>query len=754
MQRHYGFGFLVALATFAITSLACAEQTDTSQVAKSAAQSEVSPEAALEAKQETVSSQLREAMNEQSRDGDGGAAAAATTELSEVEQLKLIEVIVAQQRSATSTLRHLQSKAGELKTQLDRLDMGVLDEKPPYSILVLDRLTDSIASSAIKRASIEESLLAARENVERARHQVDALQKSLRQLKEEPSSLSNSKIGNVQLEVRMAEEMLLLRRQELDIEEANDSVLGLEAKIDERKRFLVSQQVVFDSKVIDEKNVELDAREVDLKNRAEQLLFRAQEAERKWMAARQQVDATNQPTPEILQQTESLKIAMNTIQVEIGVNNQRIHRLPMMRASWDRRFRVATKQATRKQQKEWLAETIAQMEDLSRDRRSRELKLNEARAALAAASTKKEEGGDVNPEVSRWLDHAAESLSNQIEFHNRAIVGIDSGHRALSRLRVEIEGQPSRSFDQWISDAWDAAKSAWNYELSNINDTSLTVGRVVSCLLFLCIGYIGARCFSRLLGSRLPKLGFDLAAAHAVESLSFYAFMIVFSLMTLRFANVPLTAFTFLGGAIAIGVGFGSQNLMNNFISGLILLAERPIKAGDLIQIDGNFGNVTQIGARSTKIRTGDNLDIIVPNSKFLENNVVNLTYGDDRLRSSVRVGVAYGSPLDLVMELLFQAADENPNIESSPEPIVWFNDFGDNSLEFQVGFWIRVRAAIPRKTIETQVRLAIDRLFREHSITIPFPHRDVNFKPPVPAPLEFRIVSDDDKIKVLKVAQ
>jgi potassium-dependent mechanosensitive channel len=321
----------------------------------------------------------------------------------------------------------------------------------------------------------------------------------------------------------------------------------------------------------------------------------------------------------------------------------------------------------------------------------------------------------------------------------------------LSRLRVDIEGQPARSLEQWLSDSWASVVRVWNYELSNIQDTSLTVGRVVSCLLFFVIGYYIARFLSRLLARRLPKVGIDQAAAHAIESITFYVLMIVFSLGTLRFANVPLTAFTFLGGAIAIGVGFGSQNIVNNFISGLILLAERPIKAGDLIQIDGNIGNVTQIGARSTKIRTGENLDIIVPNSKFLENNVVNLTYSDDLLRASIKVGVAYGSPLELVMKLLYQAAEENTNIEESPEPFVWFTEFGENSLDFQLNFWIRIRSAIPRKTIETEVRLAIDRLFREHDIGIPFPQRELHLT--ASQAFAFRMVDGEETSKGLKAA-
>ena len=417
-----------------------------------------------------------------------------------------------------------------------------------------------------------------------------------------------------------------------------------------------------------------------------------------------------------------------------------------MRNCWDRRYRLATGRSTRQQRQNWLAETIDQIEQLKRERRSRELALNETRGSLASTTSLIEEGASKNAALNRWLKSAIRSLNEQSDLHNRAIIGIDSGKRALSRLQVAIEGEPSRSFREWMADCVAAVRRAWNYELTRIDDTSLTIGRAVSSLLFIFFGYFAARIISRTIARRLPKVGVNEAAAHAIESLSFYFLLIAFGLTALRYANVPLTVFTFLGGAVAIGVGFGSQNILNNFISGLILLAERPIKAGDLIVIDDTYGNVTQIGARSTQIRTGDNLDIIVPNSKFLENNVVNLTRLDDRLRTSIKVGVAYGSPLDQVMTLLKQAAIDTPGVHHQPEPIIWFNDFGDNSLEFEVNFWLSVRSVTQRKNCETLVRLSIDRVLREKEISIAFPQRDLHLSSS--EPIEFRLV-DDEKVVV-----
>jgi small-conductance mechanosensitive channel len=201
--------------------------------------------------------------------------------------------------------------------------------------------------------------------------------------------------------------------------------------------------------------------------------------------------------------------------------------------------------------------------------------------------------------------------------------------------------------------------------------------------------------------------------------------------------------FTFLGGAIAIGVGFGSQNIVNNFISGLILLAERPIKVGDLIEIDDLYGTVTQIGARSTQIRTGSNLDIIVPNSKFLESNVVNLTLGDDKLRTQVSVGVVYGSPTREVTHLLKHAATEHGRVLKRPEPFVWFSDFGDNALIFELHFWVEVRTVADRRRIESDIRYRIDQLFRNAGLVIAFPQTDVHLD--TPAPIDVRVLAANE---------
>jgi small-conductance mechanosensitive channel len=220
-------------------------------------------------------------------------------------------------------------------------------------------------------------------------------------------------------------------------------------------------------------------------------------------------------------------------------------------------------------------------------------------------------------------------------------------------------------------------------------------------------------------------------------------------LFALRVVNIPLTLFTFLGGAVAIGVGFGAQNLINNFISGFIVMAEQPIKIGDLIEIEETFAMVEEIGARCTRIRTSGNVQILVPNSSFLEKNIINWTLSDKEVRAQVTVGVIYGSPVREVERIMLGIADEHKRVRKAPKPFVLFNDFGDNALIFDLYFWINMNRIMDRRIIESEIRFRIDELFRDAGIVIAFPQRDVHLD--VQKPLKFHLVKEGDVSEVME---
>ncbi len=283
----------------------------------------------------------------------------------------------------------------------------------------------------------------------------------------------------------------------------------------------------------------------------------------------------------------------------------------------------------------------------------------------------------------------------------------------------------------------------WQFKIIVIDNHPVTVGKLIIALLVLVVGFLVVRISFRFMGSRiLSKTPLKKSTASAIEKMfTYFAYLLVL-LFALRMVNIPLAAFAFFGGAIAIGVGFGAQNIINNFISGFIIMTERPITIGNLVEIEGVLGEVEDIGARCTRIRTGENIHILVPNSSFLEKNITNWTLSDNKIRTKVVTGVVYGSPVRQVEELLIMAAKENEKILKSPEPFVVFNDFGDSALVFEVYFWITIRRIIERRLIESSVRFRIDDLFREAGIVIAFPQQDVHLD--TTRPLELRLMEKE----------
>ncbi len=284
------------------------------------------------------------------------------------------------------------------------------------------------------------------------------------------------------------------------------------------------------------------------------------------------------------------------------------------------------------------------------------------------------------------------------------------------------------NLQEQLVEGWQRVAAFFTYELVAVEGSSITVGKVGGAILLVILGLWASRWISRLIGRRLLRR-FRLAegAVAAIQTLIFYFLILAFCLWALRLVNIPLTAFTFLGGAVAIGVGFGSQNIVNNFISGLILIAERPVKVGDLIDIDGLYGRVEKIGARSTRVVSGDNTHIILPNSNLLENKVLNWTLSDNVMRTHMDIGVAYGSDVAEVKRRLEEALKQCTSVMKEPAPEVLFLDFGDNALVFRSLFWTQVRAPLDQLRAQSEVRFQVDESFRAADITVAFPQCDVH---------------------------
>ena len=267
-----------------------------------------------------------------------------------------------------------------------------------------------------------------------------------------------------------------------------------------------------------------------------------------------------------------------------------------------------------------------------------------------------------------------------------------------------------------------------------LNTTAITLGgyefsvmRLLFIPLVLICGILLIRWGDRLIARRLVHPRFNADVVQFSRRAFFIAMLVLLAFILLDLLNLPLTAFAFVSGAIAIGVGFGAQNIINNFISGWILMWERPIRIGDLLELGQDRGRVEAINTRYTRIRRVDGVHLLIPNSALLENTVVNWTLIDRNVRTFVQVGVQYGSPVTQVRELIEQSVDEHPDILKEPESVVLFTDFGDSALIFEAYFWIHAANNMDLRRVRSDIRFRIDELFRQHGIVIAFPQRDVH---------------------------
>ena len=278
------------------------------------------------------------------------------------------------------------------------------------------------------------------------------------------------------------------------------------------------------------------------------------------------------------------------------------------------------------------------------------------------------------------------------------------------------------------SQVWETAKRIWRTTLFSSGDSDIKLSQIIIALLIVVFGLWLVKRLTRFIGRRLSKTGkVNEAVADNLTKVFFYIAAAVVILIAMQVAGIPTTIFTVLGGALAVGVGFGAQNLFNNLISGVILLTEKPIRKRDIVVIDGMEGQVAEIGNRCTRVKLGNGVDVMVPNSTFLQSNVINWTLSDKRIRAEVSVGVAYGSPVQEVREHLLSIAGGHERVDKHPKPIVLFSDFGDNALAFRLLFWAKITSPTDRATLESDIRFLIDEEFAKAGISIAFPQRDVH---------------------------
>jgi potassium-dependent mechanosensitive channel len=264
------------------------------------------------------------------------------------------------------------------------------------------------------------------------------------------------------------------------------------------------------------------------------------------------------------------------------------------------------------------------------------------------------------------------------------------------------------------------------------------LGKVIQALALFALLWYGSKLLGRF-GERLAtrRFGMDADRARLLRRWLHTLGMVIVFVAVLLWVKIPFAVFAFLGGAVAIGLGFGMQTMLKNLISGLMILGERPFRLGDIVEVGGIRGTVTAIGVRSSTILDQNGIETLVPNSIFLEQNLTNWTYSSGQVRFVIRVGVAYGSDQSRVRGLLMECAQRHGRVLKEPPPEVLFEDFGADSLLFALYVWIDLKRGGVAREIQSDLRYMIAEGFGKAGIVIAFPQRDIHLDSSTPLRVE-----------------
>jgi potassium efflux system protein len=279
---------------------------------------------------------------------------------------------------------------------------------------------------------------------------------------------------------------------------------------------------------------------------------------------------------------------------------------------------------------------------------------------------------------------------------------------------------------QWSTIAFNALISSFTAEVLSIGASSFSVVDVMTILGMIFVIVLLARSLTNLLRSRvLQAAGINRGMQEAIAILTRYFFIVIGVIVVLQLWGLDLSSLALLASALGIGIGLGLQNIAKDIGSGLVLVFERPIQVGDFIEFGSQMGTVERIGIRSTEVRTLDHVSIIVPNSRFLDSDVINWSHGNPLSRIHIPVGVAYKSDPEAVRSILLSVGRQHPDVVVAPAPQVFFKGFGDNALEFDLLVWIRTPSR--QIVIKSDLNFAIATAFQQNNIEIPFPQRDLH---------------------------
>ena len=350
-----------------------------------------------------------------------------------------------------------------------------------------------------------------------------------------------------------------------------------------------------------------------------------------------------------------------------------------------------------------------------------------------------------DPLVHDVLAAKLQAANTEADSVRLVLTALEKFEQLLKLLQSEIGDQAKNrtvkeQFTDYGQQVRKLVKSAWNYELFTVDDLvladgkevktsrSITIGKSIGAIALLLFGFMLISWLIRSsIAMAVRRIGLRPSAALLVRRWLMLIATGTLVILSFNLVQIPLSIFAFLGGALAIGVGFGAQNIIKNLISGGMLLIERPIRIGDLVEIEGVRGRVTSIGMRFSTIHSADGIDTLIPNSELVEKKLTNWTFSNPNIRREIKVAVSYNADPETVKSLMQAAGQEHQAVMQTPTPMVVLDDLADNALLFTLRYWIRVDTSTDGRVVDSDLRCDILNKLKNAGIAVPYPQRDVH---------------------------
>jgi potassium-dependent mechanosensitive channel len=650
-------------------------------------------------------------------------------------------------------------------------------EPPPFSILLADRLREEIKAEQLKQASGEAAISLIDQLIEENRKELIQAEERVRQLNERLETTNDAV-----LEARLSwqKELDRLRSQVaaatfgvLDSERHFRQEAQEETRI--RVAWLQRQLLVAEANTrftqadldqiiagIESERVLIEQEFATTQARLTSTLEAADAARGELRDAQVRKDRDSATLSRLSEALAAREAQLETVQMALRILRFLFEAENTERVMWEMRFAAYdSRQAEALSQSELRLKTFTRRSNLWRDYQQQQMvimpsqiELQETRVKSLAADSELLPLARERLAALRERDQLLQRLVRRIERVQRLSQRWEEGLRAAEE-QLPFLGRVQNLF----SDTGSFVQRLWAFELFTAEDTitvdgqritgrrSITLGKIIMAILILVIGIWVSGFISRIIDPIIIRqLKIEANQANLIRRWVRAFLILCLVMFSLISVKIPLTVFAFAGGALAIGLGFGMQNILKNFVSGLILLFERPFRVGDVLDVAGSRGTVTEIGLRASVLQLWDGTETLIPNSSLLENNVSNWTYSSRKVRFTLSVGAAYGSDTRRVLELLTEAADRHGVVEKDPKPLALFTDFGENALTFELRYWVDVIKANAAQ-VGSDLRQMIVGAFAENSIVIAYPQRDVHLDTTRPVAVE--IVSGQRSEKI-----